>query len=86
MEIPNGHEIHPKSPPQGLNNIPKIGIFGLEINHLATLLLICCLVQIEKATKKSTFSHKLKPQSNEIHRRKSQKLLKTVILYLWTVT
>jgi hypothetical protein len=33
----NDHEIYQKFPLQGLLNYTKVGIFGMQINHLATL-------------------------------------------------
>jgi hypothetical protein len=38
--IPNGHKLYRmavKIPTFSLQNIPKLGFFGLKINHLATL-------------------------------------------------
>jgi hypothetical protein len=37
-EIPNGHEIEQKCPFHGLPKCTQIGIFGVKIYHLATLL------------------------------------------------
>jgi hypothetical protein len=35
--IPNGHKIYQHFPSQGFPKFTQIGIFGLKINHLATL-------------------------------------------------
>jgi hypothetical protein len=38
IKIPNSHEIYQKFAFQLLQKYTKIGIFGMKINHLATLL------------------------------------------------
>jgi hypothetical protein len=37
LKYQNAHEIHIKFPSHGLQKYPEIGIFGIRINHLATL-------------------------------------------------
>jgi hypothetical protein len=37
VNITNGHKIYQHFPSQGPPNLTQIGIFGLKINHLATL-------------------------------------------------
>jgi hypothetical protein len=37
QKVPNGHKISPHFPIKGPPKFTQIGIFGLKINHLATL-------------------------------------------------
>jgi hypothetical protein len=40
--IPNGHKIYQHFPLQDTPKYTQIGIFGLKINHLVTLVFVCC--------------------------------------------
>jgi hypothetical protein len=37
IKIPNGYKIYEHFPFQGLPKYPQIGVFGMQIYHLATL-------------------------------------------------
>jgi hypothetical protein len=41
LAVKYGHKKYQNLPLQGLLNFTQIGIFGLKINHLATLLWVC---------------------------------------------
>jgi hypothetical protein len=41
QNIPNGHKIQTFFQAKALQNLPKLGFFGLKVNRLATLVINC---------------------------------------------